>query len=110
MLFDSEFEAAEPKKLSDISYCVRPWTPTCLPVFESKNTRLGGKAIVFGGHNTGGFAQSPAFAKAVVDTITGKANPIQRLCHPERLSAFYGDLESESVSQVNSFEKVEEKI
>ncbi|KAL9001387.1 MAG: hypothetical protein Q9169_000278 [Polycauliona sp. 2 TL-2023] len=46
-------------------FCIRPFTPTGLGIFERVRTAGGGSLIVTGGNNTGGFAQSPAVARAV---------------------------------------------
>ncbi|MFC4304485.1 NAD(P)/FAD-dependent oxidoreductase [Cohnella boryungensis] len=70
-------------------YCIRPWTPSCLGLLEVKPNAEGGLFILTGGHNTGGFAQSPAIARAVLDAIEGKANKMHFLYHPERLRRFF---------------------
>ena len=65
-------------------FCVQPFTPTGLGVFESIPTAGGGHLVITGGNNTGGFAQSPAIARAVLHTLLGKPDPIQVLFHPNR--------------------------
>jgi len=69
-------------------YCVRPWTPTGLGVFEQVATRAGGKYVVTGGHNTGGFAQAPAVAQAVLAALDGREHPMHYLYHPNRATMF----------------------
>lgn len=70
-------------------YCIRPWTPSGLGIFET-NDATHGKLIVTGGHNTGGFAQSPSVAQAVAAAMQGAPHPMHRLYHPRRLSQFLG--------------------
>ncbi|KAH6626504.1 FAD dependent oxidoreductase-domain-containing protein [Chaetomium sp. MPI-SDFR-AT-0129] len=64
--------------------CVRPFTPTGLGLFETIPTSAGGQLIITGGNNTGGFAQAPAIAQAVLRSFRGEADPIQVLFHPAR--------------------------
>lgn len=70
-------------------FCVRPWTPSGLGILDFHPTRDGGALVVSGGHNTGGFAQSPAVADAVVSTLEGRSHPMQTLYHPERYRAVF---------------------
>lgn len=70
--------------------CVRPWTASCLGVFERVETSEGGALIVTGGHNTGGFAQSPVVAEAVLAAFNGQEHPMHTWYHPQRLNRFYG--------------------
>jgi len=65
--------------------CVRPWTATGLGIFESTGTDRDGSFIITAGHNTGGFAQSPAVAMAVLAAIEHRQHPMHRLYHPRRL-------------------------
>ncbi len=69
--------------LSSRRLCVRPWTPTGLGIFEVRPA-TSGLLIVAGGHNTGGFAQSPSVAHAVVAALQGRAHPMHELYHPDR--------------------------
>jgi len=69
--------------------CVRPWTASCLGVFERVETRGGGLLIVTGGHNTGGFAQSPVVAEAALAAFEGRKHPMHTAYHPRRLERFY---------------------
>ena len=65
--------------------CVRPWTATSLGIFECTGTSRGGSFIITGGHNTGGFSQSPAVAMAVLTALEGRSHPMHTLYHPRRL-------------------------
>ncbi|PLN81478.1 FAD dependent oxidoreductase-domain-containing protein [Aspergillus taichungensis] len=65
-------------------FCVRPFTPTGLGLFERIATAGGGQLIITGGNNTGGFAQGPAIARAVWRALNGEADPIHVLFHPDR--------------------------
>jgi len=70
-------------------YCVRPWTPTGLGIFEIMPAASGGYLIITGGHNTGGFTQAPAVAQAVLAAFEGRSHPMHQLYNPERLHSFY---------------------
>lgn len=65
-------------------FCVRPFTPTGLGVFERIPTGTGGQLIITGGNNTGGFAQAPGIARAVLRSFMGEDDPVQVLFHPDR--------------------------
>jgi D-amino-acid dehydrogenase len=65
--------------------CVRPWTASNLGIFECLDIAGGGKLIVTGGHNTGGLAQAPAVATAVLAAIRGVAHPMHACYEPWRL-------------------------
>jgi glycine/D-amino acid oxidase-like deaminating enzyme len=65
-------------------FCVRPWTASCLGVFERLATADGGTLIVTGGHNTGGFAQSPAIAEAVLAALEGREHMMHERYDPRR--------------------------
>jgi D-amino-acid dehydrogenase len=71
-------------------YCIRPWTPSGLGIFEAAETSPGGLAIVTGGHNTGGFAQAPSVARGVVAALDGEHHRMHGLYHPQRYRAFAG--------------------
>jgi D-amino-acid dehydrogenase len=71
-------------------YCIRPWTPSGLGLFETVPGAGGGLTIVTGGHNTGGFAQSPSVGQAVVAALAGREHPMHTLYHPDRYASFYG--------------------
>lgn len=75
---------------SSFKYCVRPWTTTGLGIFETLVTECGGKCVITGGHNTGGFAQSPAVAQAVLAALEGREHAMHHLYHPDRASAYLG--------------------
>ena len=65
-------------------FCVRPFTPTGLGLFEKISTASGGHMIITGGNNTGGFAQAPAVARAVWRALVGEHDRIHVLFHPDR--------------------------
>lgn len=65
-------------------FCVRPFTPTGLGLFEDIPTASGAHLIITGGNNTGGFAQAPAIARAVQRALTGERDRIHMLFHPDR--------------------------
>lgn len=67
-------------------YCVRPWTPTGLGVFEIQ-AATSGLAIVVGGHNTGGFAAAPAVANSVGAALSGDVLDMHWQFEPRRLAA-----------------------
>jgi glycine/D-amino acid oxidase-like deaminating enzyme len=66
-------------------WCVRPWTPSSLGIFEVFPTASGGSLIVTGGHNTGGFAQAPAVGEAVLAALEGAAHPMHTCYDPRRM-------------------------
>jgi glycine/D-amino acid oxidase-like deaminating enzyme len=72
----------------EFKYCVRPWTATSLGLYHTETTADGGLFVATGGHNTGGFAQSPTIAKAVLASLRGEPHPMHALYHPERFTAF----------------------
>lgn len=69
-------------------FCVRPWTPSCLGVFRALAAEQGGRCIVTGGHNSGGFAQAPSVASAVLAELHGRHHAMHTWYHPERTSEF----------------------
>jgi glycine/D-amino acid oxidase-like deaminating enzyme len=69
--------------------CVRPWTSSCLGIFEMIETVDGGRLVVTGGHNTGGFTQSPVVAEAVLAAVEGRKHLMHTRYHPRRLDNFY---------------------
>jgi len=64
--------------------CVRPFTATGLGIFEVMGTLGGGRLVITTGHNTGGFAQAPAVAAAVLATLNGALHSMQEKYDPER--------------------------
>lgn len=64
--------------------CVRPFTSTGLGIFEVLGTTGGGRLVITTGHNTGGFTQAPAVARAVAATLNGSFHPMQEIYDPER--------------------------
>jgi D-amino-acid dehydrogenase len=65
-------------------YCIRPFTPTGLGIFEDIPTSNGGHLIITGGNNTGGFAQAPAIARAICRAVVGEHDQIHDVFHPIR--------------------------
>lgn len=84
--FPKAFAAARDQ---DRRVCVRPWTSSCLGVFETVPTSGGGVLAVTGGHNTGGFTQAPVVAEAVLAAFEGRRHPMHTRYHPRRLERFY---------------------
>lgn len=74
---------------TQIRYCVRPWTSTGLGLFEVTPSFNGGKAIITGGHNTGGFALSPSVGQAVLAALSGHQHRMHTLYDPDRFSNFH---------------------
>ncbi|GHF05305.1 NAD(P)/FAD-dependent oxidoreductase [Streptomyces morookaense] len=74
-------------------YCIRPWTATSLGLYHAEATAGARLFVINGGHNTGGFAQAPAIAAAVLASLHGTPHPMHALYHPERFSAFMTDKE-----------------
>lgn len=70
--------------------CVRPWTASNLGLFEIAEARGGGALVITGGHNTGGFAQAPVVAAAVIAALSGRSHPMHVLYHPRRLRSLLG--------------------
>jgi D-amino-acid dehydrogenase len=75
-------------------FCVRPWTSSCLGVFETVPADGGGALVVTGGHNTGGFTQSPVVAEAVLAALAGRPHTMHTRYHPRRLERFYTEADS----------------
>jgi D-amino-acid dehydrogenase len=69
-------------------FCVRPWTPSGLGIFSAEETAGGGALVVTTGHNTGGFAQSPEVAAAVVRALEGSRHDMHELYAVGRGSDF----------------------
>ncbi|WP_327069955.1 FAD-binding oxidoreductase [Kitasatospora sp. NBC_01250] len=86
--------SADPADNYGFKYCVRPWTATSLGLYHAEATAWGSEFVINGGHNTGGFAQSPAVAGAVLATLRGEHHPMHALYHPRRLAAFADDRRS----------------
>ncbi|MGF6873446.1 NAD(P)/FAD-dependent oxidoreductase [Paraburkholderia sp. MM5477-R1] len=84
-------------------YCVRPWTSSGLGIFEMLPASDGGRCVITGGHNTGGFAQSPEIAQAVFDAIEYREHPMHFAYHPNRPSTFL----SATVAQSRNTETAE---
>jgi len=90
-LFPQQYETARQLGWLDqpTRYCIRPWTPSCLGLFEMIPAVGGGLLVITGGHNTGGFAQSPSVAAAVSNALMGEYHPMHHLYLPERLKRFF---------------------
>jgi D-amino-acid dehydrogenase len=84
--FPEAWAAAGAGPAYDKKYCVRPWTPTGLGVFEIQ-AATNGLAIVVGGHNTGGFAAAPAIAGSVDAALSGAVLDMHWQFEPRRLAA-----------------------
>jgi glycine/D-amino acid oxidase-like deaminating enzyme len=70
--------------LKDLKYCVRPFTPDGLGVFEVAKNKNSGYTIITGGHNTGGFTLSPIVASSVAQTLNGSLPEMHYNFHPKR--------------------------
>lgn len=75
---------------ASLKYCVRPWTSNGLGLFEMRPSKAGGRLVITGGHNTGGFAQSPVIADAVAYGLQGGYHEMHKLYHPDREMTFLG--------------------
>ena len=84
--YDLALESGELRKSR--KYCVRPWTPSSLGVFEVKEAESG-CLIIASGHNTGGFTQSTSVALATLDAFEGRTHPMHCLYHPKRFEEFW---------------------
>lgn len=92
--FPDEYAAARRSGMNvhSFSYCVRPWTPTGLGVFEVQAANRG-LVVVTGGHNTGGFAVAPVVASAVCSALEAEAVDMHWQFNPPRLSSAVPALE-----------------
>ncbi|MER5985488.1 FAD-dependent oxidoreductase [Streptomyces sp. NPDC001787] len=80
------------------TYCVRPWTASNLGLFGTAPA-ANGSFVVTGGHNTGGFAQAPVIAEAVLDALRGRHHPMHTLYHPLRTRRALGaDVAADTVT------------
>ncbi len=79
----------------DARFCVRPWTASNLGLFETLPA-ANGAFVVTGGHNTGGFAQAPVIAEAVLDALARRPHPMHMLYHPRRSRHVFSDLPAAS--------------
>jgi D-amino-acid dehydrogenase len=87
--FKDKYEALSPNDLQrPYRYCIRPWTPSGLGLFEAIPANDGGTLVVAGGHSTGGFAQAPVVAEAVLDALSGRRHEMASIYHPRRLERF----------------------
>ncbi|BAU83869.1 FAD dependent oxidoreductase [Streptomyces laurentii] len=84
-LFPAAYEAGggEEGLRASRRHCVRPWTATNLGLFDLAPAE-DGVMVLTGGHNTGGFAQAPVIAEAVLSALRGLYHPMHTLYHPDR--------------------------
>jgi D-amino-acid dehydrogenase len=100
-LFPAAYEAAggEEGLRPTRRHCVRPWTASNLGLFSMAPAE-NGVLVLTGGHNTGGFAQAPVIAQAVLDALRDRHHPMHTLYHPARrhrvLAAAAPDLREEA--------------
>lgn len=86
---DEPDTSSRPSDNYGFKYCVRPWTATSLGLYHAEPFGPGGALyVVTGGHNTGGFAQAPVTARAVLASLRGDPHPMHTLYHPERYPSF----------------------
>ncbi|HEY6738013.1 MAG TPA: FAD-dependent oxidoreductase, partial [Actinopolymorphaceae bacterium] len=90
-LFPRAYEAVggEPGLRASQTFCVRPWTASNLGLFETVPAGSG-VVVIADGHNTGGFAQAPVIAEAVLAAVQGKHHPMHALYHPGRTDLALG--------------------
>ena len=65
-------------------YCIRPFTPNGLGIFETLSNVGGGHTFITGGHNTGGFTQAPVVGQSIVDFLGNKKTTMEDVFHPSR--------------------------
>ncbi|MFG2114641.1 FAD-dependent oxidoreductase [Streptomyces sp. NPDC048718] len=84
-LFPAAYEAAggEAGLMASRKHCVRPWTASNLGLFDLAPAE-DGVLVLTGGHNTGGFAQAPVIAEAVLSALRGRYHPMHTFYHPDR--------------------------
>ena len=90
--FPEAYAQAAPYLDDTQKYCVRSWTPTGLGVFEMIPSDTGGKLIITGGNNTGGFTQAPQIAEAVVNALDGLPHRMHACFHPQRVKSPSGQI------------------
>ncbi|MES2937049.1 MAG: FAD-dependent oxidoreductase [Pseudomonadota bacterium] len=73
----------------EVHHCIRPWTPSGLGILDIRAAAGGGRLVLAGGHNTGGFAQSPEVAEAVACALEGRPHPMHTLYHPQRFAGVF---------------------
>jgi glycine/D-amino acid oxidase-like deaminating enzyme len=82
--FPAAWEAVGEEGLrATFRYCIRPWTASNLGVFAVEPTPQG-VAVWTGGHNTGGFAQGPVIAEAVLSALGGEYHAMHSAYMPGR--------------------------
>jgi glycine/D-amino acid oxidase-like deaminating enzyme len=70
-----------------LSYCLRPWTASCLPIFDAKPI-ANGIMITTTGQNTGGFAQAPMIAMEIINVLSGNKSKMLELFHHKRATNY----------------------
>lgn len=90
-LFPDKFRHVAPGGTfaGEVHHCIRPWTPSGLGILDIRPAAGGGRLVLAGGHNTGGFAQSPEIAEAVACALQGQPHPMHTLYHPQRFSRVF---------------------
>ena len=90
-LFPNALEVAggEPVIRKTSQVCVRPWTSSNLGLFHTDRTE-NGLFIFTGGHNTGGFAQAPVVAEAVLAALNARRHPMHTIYAPHRTDLALG--------------------
>lgn len=83
--FPEAYEAVVDTVDNTQKYCIRSWTPTGLGLFETIPALGGGKLIVTGGNNTGGFTQAPHIAEGILNALQGQSHPIHEYFNPRRI-------------------------
>jgi D-amino-acid dehydrogenase len=95
--FPAAWEAAGKDGLAEtFRYCIRPWTASNLGIFAAEPTLQQGLAVWTGGHNTGGFAQAPVVADAVVAALVGDYHEMHSAYMPGRQAYALGALGEEA--------------
>jgi glycine/D-amino acid oxidase-like deaminating enzyme len=98
--FPAAWEAVGRDALAETwRYCIRPWTATNLGVFAAEPTPQG-LAVWTGGHNTGGFAQAPVIAEAVLAALRGEYHEMHSAYRPARQVQALGALAGEAGGEV----------
>lgn len=98
--FPAAWEAAGEEELrASFRYCIRPWTATNLGVFAAEPAPQG-VAVWTGGHNTGGFAQAPVIAEAVLAALGGEYHAMHSAYMPARQTQALGALGEAAAGEV----------
>lgn len=68
----------------NLTYCIRPWTASCLGLFSIEKIENGGMIIISTGHNTGGFAQAAVLSNEILRVISGSESDMLLKYNPKR--------------------------